>query len=97
MTYAVSPDPSRRRPFGVGATLRNMRRTVELQLAAPLDAKPNSSGASGPVDVVLAAVLVGLVESAAAHPAPAVGIIALGIAVAILLRYLLLSLFRPRT
>jgi putative ABC transport system ATP-binding protein len=43
------------------------------------------------------AVLVGLVESAAAHPAPAVGIIALGIAVAILLRYLLLSLFRPRT
>jgi len=43
------------------------------------------------------AALVALVESAAAHPASAVGIIALGIAVAILLRYLLLSLFRPRT
>jgi putative ABC transport system ATP-binding protein len=38
-----------------------------------------------------------LVESAAAHPAAAVGVTALGIAVAILLRYLLLSLFRPRT
>ncbi|HSY22307.1 MAG TPA: ABC transporter ATP-binding protein [Polyangiaceae bacterium] len=41
--------------------------------------------------------LVALVESAAAHPVSAVGIIALGIAVAILFRYLLLSLFRPRT
>ena len=61
MTYAVSTDTSRHGPSGVGATLGNIRRTVGLQLAAPLDAKPNAWGASGPVDVVLAAVLVALV------------------------------------
>jgi cell division protein FtsW len=40
--------------------LGNVRRTVGLQLAAPLDARPNAS-ASGPVDPVLAAVVVALV------------------------------------
>lgn len=44
---------------GVGAALRNVRRTVSLQLAAPLDARPTA--ASGPVDPVLAAVVVALV------------------------------------
>jgi cell division protein FtsW len=39
--------------------LRNVRRTVGLQLAAPLDAQPAAS--AGPVDPVLAAVLVALV------------------------------------
>jgi cell division protein FtsW len=39
--------------------LRNVRRTVGLQLAAPLDAQ--SAAAAGPVDPVLAAVLVALV------------------------------------
>jgi cell division protein FtsW len=48
-------------PTGVGAALRNVRRTVELQLAAPLDATPRAGGASGPVDPVLAAVVVALV------------------------------------
>ena len=41
--------------------LKNVRRTVGLQLAAPLDAKPNVVRASGPVDPVLAAVVVALV------------------------------------
>jgi len=41
--------------------LKNVRRTVGLQLAAPLDAKPNVSCAAGPVDPVLAAVVVALV------------------------------------
>jgi cell division protein FtsW len=41
--------------------LRNVRRTVGLQLAAPLDARPNVGRASGPVDPVLAAVVVALV------------------------------------
>jgi cell division protein FtsW len=41
--------------------LRNARRTVQLQLAAPLDAKPSASGASGPVDPVLAATVVALI------------------------------------
>ena len=41
--------------------LKNVRRTVGLQLAAPLDAKPNIARASGPVDPVLAAVVVALV------------------------------------
>jgi cell division protein FtsW len=40
--------------------LGNVRRTVGLQLAAPLDAKPSAT-ASGPVDPVLAAVVVALV------------------------------------
>jgi cell division protein FtsW len=61
MTYAVSTDSSRHGSSRVGATLGNIRRTVGLQLAAPLDAKPNAGSASGPVDVVLAAVLVALV------------------------------------
>lgn len=39
----------------------NIRRTVRLGLAAPLDARPNARGASGPVDPVLAAVVVVLV------------------------------------
>jgi cell division protein FtsW len=41
--------------------LKNVRRTVGLQLAAPLDAKPNVVRASGPVDPVLAAVVVALI------------------------------------
>jgi cell division protein FtsW len=42
-------------------SLRNVRRTVEMQLAAPLDAKPSAAGASGPVDPVLAAAVVALI------------------------------------
>ena len=42
-------------------SLRNVRRKVELQLAAPLDAKPSAVGASGPVDAVLAATVVALI------------------------------------
>jgi cell division protein FtsW len=41
--------------------LKNVRRTVGLQLAAPLDAKPNVVQAAGPVDPVLAAVVVALI------------------------------------
>src|ERR1019366_4220358 len=43
------------------SSLRNVRRKVELQLAAPLDAKPSPTGASGPVDAVLAATVVALI------------------------------------
>jgi cell division protein FtsW len=46
---------------GVGAALRNVRRTVGLQLVAPLDARPSRAAASGPVDPVLAAVVIALV------------------------------------
>jgi cell division protein FtsW len=42
-------------------SLRNVRRTVELQLAAPLDARPSAAGASRPVDPVLAATVVALI------------------------------------
>jgi len=45
--------------------LRNVRRTVELQLAAPLDAQPSAAGASRPVDPVLAATVVRSVIHAA--------------------------------
>jgi cell division protein FtsW len=41
--------------------LRNVRRTVGLQLGAPLDARPSGVSASGPVDPVLAAVVVALI------------------------------------
>jgi cell division protein FtsW len=41
--------------------LRNVRRSVGLQLAAPLDAKPNVGGSAGPPDAVLAAVVVALI------------------------------------
>jgi cell division protein FtsW len=41
--------------------LKNVRRTVGLQLAAPLDAKPTMTGTTGPVDPVLAAIVVALV------------------------------------
>jgi cell division protein FtsW len=41
--------------------LRNVRRTVGIQLAAPLDAQPSAAGSAGPVDAVLAAVVVALV------------------------------------
>src|SRR5580692_445816 len=41
--------------------LKNVRRTLGLQLAAPLDAKPNVAAAAGPVDPVLAAVVVALI------------------------------------
>jgi cell division protein FtsW len=41
--------------------LKNVRRTVEMQLAAPLDAQPNAARCAGPVDPVLAAVVVALV------------------------------------
>ncbi|HXX67634.1 MAG TPA: putative lipid II flippase FtsW [Polyangiaceae bacterium] len=45
---------------GVRSTLRNVRRTVGIQLAAPLDARPRD-GAAGSVDRVLAAAVVALV------------------------------------
>jgi cell division protein FtsW len=45
----------------VRVALRNVRRTVGIQLAAPLDAQPNAAGSSGPVDPVLAALVVALV------------------------------------
>ncbi len=45
---------------GLRDHLRNVRRTVGLQLAAPLDARP-ATGRLGAVDSVLAATLVGLV------------------------------------
>jgi cell division protein FtsW len=45
----------------VGAAIRNVRRTVELRLAAPLDASPRAGSSSDPVDPVLAGVLVALV------------------------------------
>ncbi len=48
------------KPSGVRATLGNVRRTVGLQLATPLDARP-SAHASGSVDTVLAATVVALV------------------------------------
>ncbi len=41
--------------------LKNVRRTVGNQLVAPLDAKPVPRGVAGPVDAVLAAVVVALV------------------------------------
>ncbi len=41
--------------------VRNVRRLPEVKLAAPLDAKPDVSRAHGPVDVVLAALVVGLI------------------------------------
>jgi cell division protein FtsW len=41
--------------------LKNVRRTVEMQLAAPLDAQPSAARCAGPVDPVLAAVVVALV------------------------------------
>jgi cell division protein FtsW len=41
--------------------LRNVKRSVGAQLAAPLDAAPRAAGASGPVDAVLAALIVALV------------------------------------
>ncbi|HEX8795338.1 MAG TPA: putative lipid II flippase FtsW [Polyangiaceae bacterium] len=41
--------------------LRNVRRTVGIGLAAPLDARPDARAAAGPVDPVLAAVVVALV------------------------------------
>jgi cell division protein FtsW len=44
---------------GVSAALRNVRRTVEEGLAAPLDARPG--GAAGEVDAVLAATVTALV------------------------------------
>ena len=52
--------PRRGRRAMIGS-LRNVRRTVELQLAAPLDAKPSAAGASRPVDPVLAATVVALI------------------------------------
>lgn len=45
---------------GVRSALRNVRRTVGLRLAAPLDARPRD-GTAGAVDPVLAAVVVALV------------------------------------
>jgi cell division protein FtsW len=45
---------------GVRAALRNVRRTVGIQLAAPLDARPNA-GSAGSVDAVLAATVIALV------------------------------------
>ena len=56
MTAQVTPGTG----AGVGAALRNVRRTVEMQLAAPLDARPTSASA-GPVDAALAAIAVALI------------------------------------
>jgi cell division protein FtsW len=42
-------------------SLKNVRRTVGMRLAAPLDARPNARGASGPVDSLLAALVVALI------------------------------------
>lgn len=53
-------EPSPVPPPGVRSTLRNVRRSVGLQLAAPLDARPRDSSA-GSVDPVLAATVVALV------------------------------------
>jgi cell division protein FtsW len=52
----VAPLPA----LGVRAALRNVRRTVANQLAAPLDARPETT-ASGAVDPVLAATVVALI------------------------------------
>ncbi len=41
--------------------VRNVRRLPEVKLAAPLDAKPDVLRAHGPVDVALAALLIGLI------------------------------------
>ncbi|HLK38300.1 MAG TPA: FtsW/RodA/SpoVE family cell cycle protein, partial [Polyangiaceae bacterium] len=41
--------------------LRNVRRTVGIGLAAPLDARPNAARSAGPVDPVLAALVIALV------------------------------------
>ncbi len=48
-------------PRDARAALRNVRRTVGMQLAAPLDARPNALGASGSLDPVLAATVVALI------------------------------------
>jgi cell division protein FtsW len=53
-------DPSEAPRFGVRDALRNVRRTVGLRLAAPLDAQPHA-GAAGAVDPVLAAAVVALI------------------------------------
>lgn len=53
-------DSSQAPRFGVRDALRNVRRTVGLQLAAPLDAQPRV-GAAGAVDPVLAAAVIALV------------------------------------
>jgi cell division protein FtsW len=45
---------------GIGVALRNVRRTVGMQLVAPLEARPASASA-GPVDAALAATAVALV------------------------------------
>jgi cell division protein FtsW len=45
----------------VDAPSKNVRRTVGIRLAPPLDARPTGPGASGRVDSVLAAVVVALV------------------------------------
>jgi cell division protein FtsW len=57
MTPAIPLQPAGE---GVRAALRNVRRTVTLQLAAPLEARPETSG-GGPVDPVLAATVVALI------------------------------------
>jgi FtsW/RodA/SpoVE-like cell cycle protein len=62
MTRRSSPEPSTPRAMlGVRATLKNVRRTVGLQLVAPLDAVASARNAAGPVDAVLAANIVALV------------------------------------
>jgi cell division protein FtsW len=56
----VTASSADRAGAGVGAALRNVRRTVEMQLVAPLDARPTAATA-GSVDAALAAVAVALV------------------------------------
>jgi cell division protein FtsW len=57
---STTSQPTVGKPSGVRVTLRNARRTVGLQLATPLDARP-SAQASGSLDTVLAATVVALV------------------------------------
>jgi cell division protein FtsW len=64
MNSRFESPPARRqdaRAAGVRAALRNVRRTVEHELTAPLDAQPSAAGASAPVDAILAATVVALI------------------------------------
>ncbi len=67
MNTRFRPHPAPRQPRDDGrsadvrAALRNVRRSVEQQLAAPLDAQPSALGATRPVDAVLAATVVALI------------------------------------
>ena len=61
MNTPYATDPASPGPSGVGAALKNVRRKLGFQLAVPLDAVPRGPGPAGPVDPVLAAVVVALI------------------------------------